>query len=49
MKYLPYYLLLLVLALFLATVASSGTVAPPTEPCRLPSGGSSTFGPSMPQ
>ena len=38
MKYVPYYLLVLVIALFLATVASSGTVAPPTEPCRLPAG-----------
>jgi hypothetical protein len=48
-KYVPYYLLVLVLALFLATIASSGTVAPATEPCRLPTGGSSSFGPSMPQ
>jgi hypothetical protein len=48
-KYVPYYLLVLVIALFLATMASSGTVAPPTEPCRLPSGGSSSFGPSMRQ
>jgi hypothetical protein len=50
MKALPYYLLVLVAVLFLATVASSGTVVPPTEPCRLPSGGgSSTYGPSMVQ
>jgi hypothetical protein len=47
MKYVPYYALVLGIALFLATVASSGSVAPPTEPCRLPSGGH--FGPSMPQ
>jgi hypothetical protein len=48
-KYVPYYLLVLGIALFVATVASSGTVAPPTEPCRLPGGGSSSFGPSMVQ
>jgi hypothetical protein len=48
-KYVPYYLLVLVIALFLATVASSGTVAPPTEPCRLPTGGGGSFGPSMTQ
>jgi hypothetical protein len=48
-KFVPYYLLVLVAVLFLATVASSGTVVPSTEPCRLPTGGSSTFGPSMPQ
>jgi hypothetical protein len=48
-KYVPYYLLVLATALFLATVASSGTVAPPTEPCRLPAGGGGYSGPSMPQ
>jgi hypothetical protein len=46
MKYVPYFLLVLGIALFLVAVASSGSVAPPTEPC---SGGSGYIGPSMPQ